>query len=156
MSFSNIVLEGYTMFRADPLPPAMPTWYKVERTHMFANIDEMRQMVRERAFNISAAQQYQNLSRILQEHVNLLIHDRKIDDSDGVWSCVFAREEKKSSREYSPETVALDVILMRRPLGKNRYPTSPMGDLVDLRARHNMTPSSKIDTYDDENGGAEY
>jgi hypothetical protein len=96
---------------------------------MFASIDEMRQMVRERAFNISAAQQYQNLPPILREHVNLLLHDHKLDDPDGQWSCVFAREEKKFSREYSSETVALDVILMRRPLGKKALSYKPNGGL---------------------------
>lgn len=149
---SNPDLEGYTLYKADPIPGSRATWKMAERTPMFANDEELRRMVRERAIILSAAQQYKGLRKVLRNHVNRLICDRKLDVPDALWSCVFAQEQKCSSsmrngKIHNPKTVALDIILMRRPLSGGLYPTSPMGDIVDLRVSRLRQPSGlEMDT----------
>ena len=145
-------LEGYTLYKADPIPGSRATWKKAERTPMFANDDELRRMVRERAIILSAARQYKGLRKVRRNHVNRLICDRKLDVPDALWTCVFAKEQKCSSsmrngKIHNPKTVALDIILMRRPLSGGFYPTSPMGDIVDLRVSRLRQPSGlEMDT----------
>lgn len=150
---SDFILEGYTFFKVDALPGSRTTWARAERTPMFTHKDELLKMVRERAFHVSAAQQYFGLSGALREHLLRLIDDRKFDVPNALWSCVYAKEHKCSSerddKKHKAETVAMDIILMRRPRVIGPYPQSPMGDIVDLNVppkRHNKPSGHKMDT----------
>lgn len=133
----DIVLEGHTFFKADPVPGTQETWTRAERTPMLFNQTKLNRMMRKRAFKISAAQQYIRLDGTLRRQINKLVRDRKLDVPDAMWTCVYAKTHTRSFKarnvaERDRETVALDVILMRRPVNTGPYPTSPMGDLVDL------------------------
>lgn len=129
--------EGYLFFKADPLPGHRSTWYRVERNRIdFTQVDLYR-MIYQRAFQISAARQYMALSKELRCQVNQLIHERRQQDPSVEWSCAYAEEHKRvaSGRDtisQGPETIAMTVILMRRPWATKVHPRTPIGDLVDL------------------------
>ncbi|KAJ5413670.1 hypothetical protein N7509_000297 [Penicillium cosmopolitanum] len=132
------VYDGYLFFRADPLPQQSATWARVERTRMDFTQPEFYGMIYDRAFEISAASQYQALSDERRAHVNQLIHDRRHQDPSGEWSCAYAKEHRRfvndrDTLERDDDAVSMTVILMQRPWTPKAYPRTPMGDLVDLR-----------------------
>ncbi|KAJ5458153.1 hypothetical protein N7475_009541 [Penicillium sp. IBT 31633x] len=111
-SKTSLVYEGFTFFKADPMPKQSPTWACVERTAM-------------------------NLSQDERAHINQLIDEQRRSDPHVEWSCVYAKEHTKPSkarnaRRADYETISMDVILMQRPMKSQAYPRTPMGDLVDL------------------------
>lgn len=104
---------------------------------MEASQSELYKKVQKRANKVSAAQQYQMLSEVLQAHVNRLIHEQRKLNPHGDWSCVYAKERQKAlkARNVSRddyEVVSMQVILMKRPLQTKSYPRTPMGELIDL------------------------
>ncbi|KAJ5266462.1 hypothetical protein N7478_009270 [Penicillium angulare] len=129
--------EGYKFFKADPIPGQRPTWTKVERMEMHLSEGELCKKVQKRANKVSAAQQYQNLSKACQAHINQLIHEKRQTNIKGDWSCVYAKQRERPSKPRNArpsdyEIVSMQVILMQRPLQTTSYPRTPMGDLVDL------------------------
>ncbi|KAJ5369388.1 hypothetical protein N7509_014000 [Penicillium cosmopolitanum] len=95
-------------------------------------------MIYDRAFEISAAGQYQALSDERRAYVNQLIHDRRHQDPSGEWSCAYAKEHRRfvndrDTLEHDDDAIAMTVILMQRPWTPKAYPRTSMGDLVDLR-----------------------
>jgi hypothetical protein len=135
--------DGYLFFKADPLPGQRMTWLRVERTQIDFTQAEFYGMIYERAFEISAADQYQTLSDERRAHVNQLIHDRRHQNPSVEWSCAYVKEHRRIvndrdtiDRGYG--TVAMTVILMQRPWTPKAYPRTPMGDLIDLRMSTNL------------------
>lgn len=136
-----ILYEGYTFFKADPVPGQQASWNRVERTQMHLSQSEFYKMVQKRAGKISAAQQYQTMAEIRRAHVDQLIHEQRRSDPQIEWSCVYAKECDRPSkprnahpRDY--ETVSMDIVLLKRPMDAKLYPRTPMGDLVDLASAH--------------------
>ncbi|KAJ5974765.1 hypothetical protein N7481_008472 [Penicillium waksmanii] len=132
------VYDGYLFFRADALPQQSATWARAERTRMDFTQPEFYGMIYDRAFEISAASQYQALSDERRAHVNQLIHDPRHQDPSGEWSCAYAKEHRRfvngrDTLENNDDAIAMTVILMQRPWTPKAYPRTPMGDLVDLR-----------------------
>lgn len=131
--------EGYTFFKADPIPGQKATWIRAERVRLYLTQGEFFKMARKRAHKKSAARQYQDLSDIRRAHVDQLIHEQRTSDSSVEWSCVYAKERDRLVKDRSRlrdkdyyETVSMDVILMKMPPNTMHYPRTPMGHLVDL------------------------
>ncbi|KAJ5737316.1 uncharacterized protein N7483_002510 [Penicillium malachiteum] len=130
--------KAYDFFKADPIPGQKPSWTKVDRIESELSQDKLSKKVHKRAKKVSAAHQYQMLSDFRQAHVNLLLHDLKQIYPQVDWSCVYAKERKRSSKARNAnledfETVSMQVILMQRSLYTKTHPRTPMGELVDLR-----------------------
>jgi hypothetical protein len=131
------VYEGYLLFKADPLPGQRMTWGRVERTRMHLTQADFYRMIYERAFEISAANQYQALPTELRVHVDKLIHERRRQDASVEWSCTYAEEHRRvtadrDALDRGPGIIAMTIILMRRPWAPRGYRRTPMGDLVDM------------------------
>ncbi|KAJ5240611.1 uncharacterized protein N7469_002202 [Penicillium citrinum] len=129
--------EGYLFFKADPLPGHQPTWWRVERSWMCFTQVDLYTMIHQRAFQISAANQYQALSTERRLQLDQLIHERRQQDAFAEWSCAYAEEHTRvtsgqDSISHGLETIAMTAILMRRPRATKIHPRTPMGDLVDL------------------------
>lgn len=139
----EIFLEGYTFFKADALPSEQATWRRAERTPVLRKQSKLWKMVRKRAFKVSAAQQYHSLDTDLQQHINRLVHDKRTEFPGYDWSCSYAKRHKRPDwRSSKSQVVAMDVIIMRRPLTA-RYRRTPMGDLVDLDVPVNASRRNK-------------
>ena len=136
-SADTITYQGYKFFKADPIPGEEAVWTKVERMEMEVSQSELYRKVQKRANKVSAAQQYQMLSEVLQAHVDRLIHEQRKIHPHRDWSCVYAKERSKASKVRNAsredyEVVSMQVILMQRPLQTKSNPRTPMGELVDL------------------------
>ncbi|KAJ5974818.1 hypothetical protein N7481_008525 [Penicillium waksmanii] len=111
------VYDGYLFFRADPLPQQSATWARVERTQMDFTQPELYSMIYDRAFEISAASQYQALSDERRAHVNQLIHDRRHQDPSGEWNCAYAKEHRRFVNDRDTLENDGDAIAIRDPKG---------------------------------------
>lgn len=135
--------EGYEFFKLDPLPrQEAAVWARAERTKLHFEQCKLYRMVRKRAKKTSAANQYLELPKILQEHVLRLIHDQKSLDPSWEWSCVYAKERRRACKARSAGRDSMTVILLKRPRNTGPYPRTPMGDLVDLDCRQDRYQSS--------------
>lgn len=74
----NVLFEGYTFFKADPIPGQMPCWRRVQRTQMSPSQFEYAvEKFQNRSQSISEAQQYLRLSEIRRTHVKQLIDEKR-------------------------------------------------------------------------------
>jgi hypothetical protein len=147
---NEMVYEGYTFFKADPINGTKATWIHVERTRICLPQNEISIKVQKTAHRKSAAQQYQELSDTRQGHIDQLIHERQKGDPSVEWMCVYVKERERPTNRDNPfhtaydksherptencgnffdndidrsyETVSMDVIIMRRPAKIKAYP----------------------------------
>jgi hypothetical protein len=94
------------------------TWARVERTQMHLTQDEFYKTIIKRAYEVSAACQYQNLSYIRRAHVDRLIYDRRQRDRSAEWKCVYSDGYKMPSKAPNAlnenyETISVTVILRK-------------------------------------------
>ncbi|KAJ5635333.1 uncharacterized protein N7484_008646 [Penicillium longicatenatum] len=92
---NEMVYEGYTFFKADPINGTKATWIYVERTRICLPQNEISIKVQKRAHRKSAAQQYQDLSDTHQGHVDQRIHERQKGDPSVEWMCVYVKERER-------------------------------------------------------------
>ena len=131
------VYQGFKFTHACPSPGQPSTWRRAERTEMHLGKIEFYKMVDERASEISATEQYENLSKTLRDHADQLIHEQRLSDPNVEWSCVYAKENKRRTKARNAhrddyETVSMVIILMRRPIKTKPYLRTSSGEVVDL------------------------
>lgn len=118
--------EGYTFFKADAVPGQKSTWGRIERTKMSLGQGELSKLVQTRSKKLSAAEQYESLTKAKRTLVDQLIDQRTRIDSHLKWECVYAQTNEKpvkgkNARRGDYETVSMDVVIM----GNQKAPSHP-------------------------------
>lgn len=171
MSATTPFYEGWTFYQADPEEPGQRfTWNRATKTKMHLSQNVLAKMVQRQKKKMTIAEQYQSLSKLKRAHVDRLIEEHKIQDSDPRfdWSCVYVtldmkQVKRKGTRRGNYEVISMDVVIMRklRPDISIRFamvtpPASKtaFGELVDLNAPSRTALKDKDQSkFDNPNAG---
>lgn len=131
--FTSPRYEGYTFFKADPVPGQKATWSRVERTKMHLSQNELIKLVQKKSKKTPSSLQYQKLSKPKRNQVAKLIDEHRMRDPRAEWNCEYVKEVEKAykgrdARRGDYETISMDIIIVRKPLSSPQSRPS----LVDL------------------------